>query len=145
MDFFRELPVGDRGARGIAQAVIGSPKILIVDDEEAVRMVAKALLERAGHSVVLAKDGEEAIRIITRDKLFTAILLDLMMPRMNGDEVARKLVQLGCRAPIILSSGYSEKEAHNRFDELGFNAFLQKPYTYEELIQIIDTVQKLSR
>ena len=120
-------------------------RILIVDDEEAVRTVAKALLERAGHSVVVAKDGEEAIRTITRDKLFTAVLLDLMMPRMNGDEVARKLVQLGFRAPIILSSGYSEKEAHNRFDELGFNAFLQKPYTYEELIGIIESVQSSSR
>ncbi|MFH0883971.1 MAG: PAS domain S-box protein [bacterium] len=117
-------------------------RILVVDDEEAVRMVAKALLERAGHTVVVAKDGEEATRIITKDKQFTAILLDLMMPRMNGDEVARKLVRLGCKAPIILSSGYNEKEAHNRFDELGFNAFLQKPYTYNELIHIIDAVQR---
>ncbi len=121
-----------------------SGRILIVDDEEAVRSVAKALLERAGHSVVIAGEGEEAIRIITRDKHFTAILLDLMMPRMNGDEVARKLIQLGCTAPIILSSGYNEKEAQSRFDEQGLTAFLQKPYTYEELIRTINAVHQRS-
>jgi len=104
-------------------------RILVVDDEESVREVARKILERAGYGVVTACDGEEALQIFrARGEEIAAVLLDLTMPRMDGEETFRHMREIRGDVPVILSSGYTREEAHRRFGDNGLAGFLQKPY-----------------
>jgi signal transduction histidine kinase len=108
--------------------------VLVVDDNEQIRALARCLLESFGFQVVTVDDGTQALRAITeRANEFAFILLDLMMPRMSGEEVVDRLNRLGETTPVILSSGYHSHELNQRFLGRGVAAFLQKPYGIEQL------------
>lgn len=116
----------------------GHGNILVVDDEELVRNMAKFTLERCGYSVELAQDGKDAVDAFSaRPNDFAAILLDLAMPIMNGEEALRHIRQIRPGVPIVLSSGFSEVEALERFKKNGLACFLQKPYTASALARRI--------
>ena len=116
----------------------GHGNILVVDDEELVRNMAKFTLERCGYSVELALDGKDAIHAFSaRPNDFAAILLDLTMPVMNGEEALRHIRQIRPNVPVVLSSGFSEVEALERFKKTGLACFLQKPYTASALARRI--------
>jgi len=107
----------------------GSGTVLVVDDEESVRCVAREMLERFGFDVLTAADGREAVELF-RDRAdeMAAVLLDVTMPQMNGKETFRELRRVRRDVPVILSSGYSEQEAATRFGRRGATGFIQKPY-----------------
>ncbi|MCX5752378.1 MAG: PAS domain S-box protein [Candidatus Krumholzibacteria bacterium] len=112
----------------------GSGTMLLVDDEEMVRAVAKRMLEQLGFSVLLATNGAEAIEIF-RASLGTiaCVVLDLTMPRMDGIETLAALRAISSDVKVILSSGYSEHEISKRFAGKGFSGFIEKPYRISEL------------
>jgi signal transduction histidine kinase len=108
--------------------------VLVVDDNEQIRALARYLLESFGFQVVTVDDGTQALRAITeRANEFAFVLLDLMMPGMSGEEVVDELDRLGAATPVILSSGYHTHELNQRFLGRGVAAFLQKPYDMEQL------------
>jgi CheY-like chemotaxis protein len=108
--------------------------VLVVDDNEQIRALARYLLESFGFQVVTVDDGTQALRAITeRANEFAFVLLDLMMPGMSGEEVVNELDRLGTATPVILSSGYHTHELNQRFLGRGVAAFLQKPYDMEQL------------
>ena len=108
----------------------GNGKVLVVDDEDLVRNMARTALERCGYTVELAADGLVAVQAVTaRPAYFDAVLLDLTMPAMNGDEALKEIHAIRSDIPVILSSGFSETEALHRFEHRGLAGFLQKPYT----------------
>ena len=113
--------------------------VLVVDDEEGVLQVTAALLRRHGASVLLAPDGNQALEIYLqqRDKI-DLILLDLTMPGLSGEDLLRRLQQLGARQKIIVMSGFSEDETMRRCSALGAVGFLRKPF---ELQTVIDKLQ----
>jgi CheY-like chemotaxis protein len=112
----------------------GPATILVVDDVPAVLDSARLLLESMGFSVLTAGDGLEAVDIFrTRSAEIGAVLLDLSMPAMPGADVFRELRSLRPDAPILLTSGYSEEEAVQAFQEKGLAGFIQKPYRTEDL------------
>jgi PAS domain S-box-containing protein len=112
----------------------GKGTILIADDEETVRAVAARMLEKIGFSVVLAGDGEEAVqRFQEGDGQFAAVLMDLTMPHVDGEEAFRRLRQISPNVRIILMSGFNEQEAINRFIGKDLSGFLQKPFKPEQL------------
>lgn len=112
----------------------GPATILVVDDMPAVLDSARLLLESMGFSVLTAGDGLEAVDIFrTRSAEIGAVLLDLSMPAMTGADVFRELRSLCPDVPILLTSGYSEEEAVQAFQERGLAGFIQKPYRTEEL------------
>jgi PAS domain S-box-containing protein len=116
-----------------------SETILIVDDEEVVRRAAAAALERFGYRVVLAEHGEQAVDLFRRDPFaYDAILLDLTMPLMNGEEVLPLLREIRPDIKVIVCSGYTEVEAMQRFSDL--EAFIQKPYSSVHLAEKIRSV-----
>jgi two-component system cell cycle sensor histidine kinase/response regulator CckA len=115
----------------------GSGTILVVDDEPAVRAVAQNTLEDNGYRVLLAADGQEAIDVLAAHPETAAIILDLAMPVMNGDEAAPRLRGIRPAVPIILSSGYAEEEARRKFSGAGITCFLQKPYRAARLLEAI--------
>ena len=108
----------------------GYGAILVVDDEELVRNMARFSLQRYGYTVETARDGHHALEIFrARPQDFDAILLDLTMPVMNGEDALREFQEVRPNVPIILSSGFSEVEALKRFADSGIAGFVQKPYT----------------
>jgi two-component system, cell cycle sensor histidine kinase and response regulator CckA len=112
----------------------GSGTVLLVDDEEMVRVVAKRMLEHFGFSVLLASDGAEALEIFrARLGTISLVILDLTMPRMDGIETLAALRGLSGDAKFLLSSGYSEHEISKRFAGQGFSGFIEKPYRLSEL------------
>ena len=117
----------------------GTGTILIVDDEPAVREVARRILEGAGYHVLLAEDGPTALDICRRygDDI-AVVLLDMMMPHMSGQEVMQELRKIRSETQVILSSGYSP-------DGLGISrdapaGFIQKPYSVKDLVATVEGV-----
>ncbi len=115
--------------------------VLVVDDEPAVREFARAALEHGGYRVVEAVDGVAAVetfRALAAD--IDVVLLDLTMPRMNGEEALREIRRLRPTTPVVLSSGYNEVEATRRLVGRGRIEFIQKPYSVAELLKLLSTV-----
>jgi len=108
----------------------GSGHILVVDDEDLVRNLAKFTLERYGYTTELASNGEEGLNIFSaRPGEFAAVILDLTMPVMGGEEMLTHVRRIRPDVPVVLSSGFSEIDALRRFHDRGLAGFLQKPYT----------------
>jgi CheY-like chemotaxis protein len=116
----------------------GSGTILVIDDEKDICELAVMVLGTVGFDVVTAGDGEQGVEAFRRhEQEIVCVLLDLTMPRLDGLETHRMLRALSADVPVILCSGYSERETIERFDELGLTDFLQKPYRPRELIACI--------
>jgi two-component system, cell cycle sensor histidine kinase and response regulator CckA len=119
----------------------GSGVVLVIDDEQIVRDMAKNAVERSGYSVLLAEDGARGLDIFRREKdCIRCVLLDLTMPVMSGEETLSRIQALDRDIPVILSSGFNEVQAMRRFQGKGLAGFLQKPYKPEELVQKIHSV-----
>ena len=113
-------------------------KILVVDDEpETVRMLSTAL-ELFGHAPIGAFSGKEALELARRTPP-DAILLDLMMPNMDGFEVTRRLREMPETesAPIIIITASQDVEAEDRVRAAGANVFLRKPISIGQLADIL--------
>jgi two-component system cell cycle sensor histidine kinase/response regulator CckA len=119
----------------------GSGTVVVADDDESLRLMATAMLEELGFAVIPAKDGPEALKIINaRDGDLAFVLLDLMMPGMDGEEVLRELEQLQTTTPIVISSGYNTQHLSQALTGRGVAAFLQKPYEFNQMQAIARTV-----
>ena len=113
---------------------MGERTVLLVDDEEMIRVVGKQLLERLGFSVLTAADGREAIeRYEEHREEIVCVLLDLTMPGMDGQECFRRLRELHSDARIVIMSGYNEQEVTQEFVGRGLAGFLPKPFRTAEL------------
>ena len=110
-----------------------SAGILVVDDEDLVRTVSRAALERAGYTVETVSSGAEAIAMLRRSVSFSLILLDMGMPGMDGIATLSAIRALDSEVPILLCSGYSELEMRRRSEGLAISGFIQKPYAAREL------------
>ncbi|MBI5093924.1 MAG: PAS domain S-box protein [Candidatus Hydrogenedentes bacterium] len=112
-----------------APSWIGTGLILVVDDDETVRSLAKTMLERAGFSVLTAADGREAIEVYrSRYEDIRAVLLDMTMPHLDGAEAFEEIRRIHDGARVVLISGYSEQDATSRFTGQGLAGFVQKPF-----------------
>ncbi len=120
-------------------------RVLLVDDEETVRTVGKAMLKRLGCHVVTAEDGEKAVGIFQKTPdYFDCVILDLTMPRMDGEECYRSLRRIRPDIAVIISSGYNEQDLVDRFAGKGLAGFIQKPYKTAKLSEVLGFVfQKL--
>ena len=125
------------------QTYLSHGTILVVDDEEPVRSVAAASLERCGFTVLTATNGRDGLRAYREQAAhIRAVVLDLTMPIMGGDEVLSALrsdAGPGAIIPVLLSSGYSSSEVAGNLQQYGPLHFLQKPYGPDDLIQKIRT------
>ncbi len=109
----------------------GNGTVLIADDEKAVCAVGKLMLERIGFNVLTAADGREALDVfkVHTDEI-VCVVLDLTMPHLNGEEVFREMRLVRPDVKVVISSGYNESDATQRFVGKGLAGFLQKPYTF---------------
>ncbi len=115
--------------------------ILVVDDEEMVVTIARRVLELAGYDVLTAADGEEGYEVFQRHAPdISLVLLDVTMPRMDGDETFRKMRELRGDVRVLLTSGYNEREATHQLAGRGLAGFIQKPYAPAALLQKVREV-----
>ncbi len=121
--------------------VEGRGLVLLVEDDAAVRNVAKAMLERLGFAVLTAVNGVEAVEIFREKQADVRLVLsDLSMPRMNGWETLTALRNIRSDIPVILASGYDETQAMEGAHDDRPQAFLHKPYNWEALKNILGMV-----
>ncbi|MFH1467107.1 MAG: PAS domain S-box protein [Pseudomonadota bacterium] len=112
--------------------------VLLVDDEQTVRVVGAAMLRHGGYDVITARDGRAAVDLFaSRGQEIDCVLLDLSMPQMDGQETFRELRRLRADVRVVLTSGYNEQDAVNRFAGKGLAGFIQKPYRAAELLAAI--------
>ena len=122
-------------------------RILIMDDEEMVRLVARTMLKRIGYDVEFAGDGSEAIDIykkaIELNQPFDAVIMDLTIPGgIGGKEAVKRLLEIDPRVKAIVSSGYYNDPVMADFKKYGFCGVIAKPYTLEELSQTLHSLMK---
>ena len=112
----------------------GSETVLLVDDEDMIVDVGTQLLEKLGYKVIVAKSGTEAIEIYKkkRDKI-DMVILDMIMPAMNGGETYDMLREINNKIKVLLSSGYSISGQATEILERGCDAFIQKPFNIRDL------------
>jgi CheY-like chemotaxis protein len=114
----------------------GAGTVLIVDDEEIVRTTARHTLMRYGYKSISAPDGSAALEAYKSSPGKVAlVLLDLTMPVMSGEETLRHLQTIDPKVKVLLTSGYNEVEAVQRFAGKGLAGFIQKPYTAAALAE----------
>ncbi|MDK2971371.1 MAG: two-component system, chemotaxis family, CheB/CheR fusion protein [Candidatus Sumerlaeota bacterium] len=117
----------------------GSGTVLLVDDEQIVRTVGSRMLERLGFKVLTAEDGVHAMEVFhAHADEIVLVLLDLTMPRRDGEETFRELRLVAPGVRILMSSGYNEQELIQRFSGQKLVGFIQKPYV---LMRLRDKIQ----
>ncbi|MCS6883890.1 MAG: response regulator [Acidobacteriota bacterium] len=145
--FYIYLPRGvqPEGPSEVVDVVVPAPgrseqeTILVVDDEEMLRELIVEALSDAGYNVVAAENGKEAVDIYRKTRV-DLVILDMIMPEMNGAEAFREIRSINPSAKVLLSSGYSqEAEAQSILSE-GALGFLQKPYAIGDLLAKIRSV-----
>ncbi|WP_439545226.1 ATP-binding protein [Sandarakinorhabdus sp.] len=118
-------------------------RVLLVEDEPAVRTVFARGLERQGCAVTTAEDAMTALAILRQGRVFDVLVSDVMMPGIDGVELAIEAARMRPGLGIVLMSGYAELPRHRAADALGFR-FLAKPFALVELITAIAATQTVS-
>jgi CheY-like chemotaxis protein len=119
---------------------------LLVDDEQLIIDVGVQLLERLGYSVIPAHSGREAVALFRKHRRdIDIVILDMIMPDMSGKQTFNELVALQPDVRVILSSGYSLDGEASQILQRGCVAFIQKPYTMENLARQLQTTLKMER
>jgi two-component system cell cycle sensor histidine kinase/response regulator CckA len=112
------------------------PRVLVVDDEVSVREFAERALRTAGYDVMVASDGSEAMRLVDAQAApFDLFVVDVTMPHMHGDELARQLRQRDLDAKVLYFTGYSDRLFEKRQPLWESEAFLEKPASIKELLE----------
>ena len=110
-------------------------RVLVVDDEEPVRKFVERVLRDAGYQTTVASDGPEAIEKASRLSDLEAVVTDVMMPQMAGDELARRLRQLRPTLKVLYLTGYSDKLFREKVTLWEDEAYLDKPCSIKSLLQ----------
>jgi DNA-binding response OmpR family regulator len=123
---------------------VNKPRLLLVDDEPAITTNLAPFLERVGFDVTVAADGEEALRQVGA-RTPELIILDVLMPKLDGREVLRRLRQAGNWTPVILLTRVGESTERAMALEEGADDYLNKPFDPHELVARIRSVLRRAR
>lgn len=123
------------------EIIHGKGKILLVDDEQIVRTTSADLLENLGYEVILAEDGQQAVKKFRKfhDQI-DLVMLDVVMPRMGGREAFRELKTIDPDIKVIFCSGFTRENGVEKLIQKGARGFLSKPYNKAELSQLLAKV-----
>lgn len=114
-------------------------KILVVDDESRMRKLVKDFLTREGYMVLEAGDGMEAMDLFYKDKEISLIILDVMMPNMDGWQVCRE-VRENSKVPVIMLTARSEERDELQGFELGVDEYISKPFSPKILVARVGAI-----
>jgi CheY-like chemotaxis protein len=116
-------------------------KILLIDDDSKILLLEKTILNQSGISVETATNGLEALEILKKSS-FDAIVLDILMPHMDGYETAKEIKKLEKHkaTPIVMVTAAPEREAMKQSFASGVLVFMNKPFTAQQFLSVIQTV-----
>ncbi len=116
-------------------------KVLVVDDDAMVRAATQDMLEELGFSVLTATDGVDGVETLQANLGAVAVVvLDMTMPRMNGEEALHEMRRLRPDLPVVLCSGFNEQDVAERHQGERLSRFLHKPYRTQELLTALDAL-----
>jgi len=118
----------------------GNETILVVDDEEALQALAKEQLENLGYTVLTAGYGLQALQVLEKESAIKLLISDVVMPGMNGFELAEQVMQKYPQLKILLVSGYTDNVSASNAQTEFFNKVLSKPYKFSELAQRVSVL-----
>lgn len=119
----------------------GHGRVLIIDDEDFVRTATTLLLEALGYQGLSASDGEEGLAYFEQHHSeVSAVLLDMVMPKLSGTEVAIRLQAIDPKVPIILASGFPKNAEITKLLNEGIAGFIQKPFNRQDLAELLAKV-----
>ncbi|MEI6207860.1 MAG: PAS domain S-box protein [Desulfuromonadales bacterium] len=112
----------------------GTGIILLVDDEESIRVMGEEMLHELGFDTLTASDGLDALEVFNQNKdQIRCVILDLTMPRLDGEQTFREIRRLKPDVRVLISSGFNEQEVTSKFVGKGLSGFIQKPYKIMEV------------
>jgi CheY-like chemotaxis protein len=118
--------------------VLGSGRILLADDDDTVRDVARRMLLELGYEVDCASDGAEAVdRVASDPNRYQLAILDGNMPKLHGRDAAVSIRELAPDLPLVLSTGYLEPDDSDVLAGYGFSGFIGKPYSMSDLSKLV--------
>ncbi len=118
-------------------------KILVVDDEARMRKLVKDFLTVKGYAVIEAEDGEQAVDVFFQQKDISLIILDVMMPKLNGWEVCKTIRQYS-QVPIIMLTARSEERDELQGFKLGVDEYISKPFSPKILVARVEAILRRS-
>ena len=116
--------------------------ILVVDDEQRMRKLVRDFLTKQNFRVLEAADGEEAVDVFMENKDIVLVILDVMMPKMDGFTVLSKIRSEGCDVPVIMLTAKSETDDKINGLDLGADDYLAKPFDTKELLARIRAITR---
>ncbi len=126
-------------------APTGSERILFVDDEPELVALGREMLEHLGYQVVTKNNGIDALKEFSKKpNHFDVVVTDMTMPKMTGERLARELISIRPKIPIILCTGFSEQIDEQKAKDIGIKAFLMKPLTLNRLARTVRAVMDVS-
>lgn len=142
------LPVAERGLEkapppkeSLQNISGGTETILLVEDEATLSMLLKTILTSKGYTVLSADDGEEACKIYREHKKKIALVIsDIGLPRLNGEEVFKRIREMNPKAKVVLASGFVEPDKKSDLLKAGVAQFILKPYSPADVLKIIRQV-----
>ncbi len=146
------LPLGEEPLRAASApeadleltARRGDGRVLVIDDESLVRTTAAEMLRTLGYEVLLASDGEEGVRFFGEEiDRIDVVLLDLIMPGMDGRACAKALQKIDSDVPIVLCSGWGYEALADDLERGGFSGLVRKPYKLSELARAVEQALEL--
>ncbi|MBN2657311.1 MAG: PocR ligand-binding domain-containing protein [Spirochaetales bacterium] len=121
------------------EPVRGSGTILLVDDEEMIRITGTSLLEEMGYDVLTAQNGTEGIRLFEENRgKIKAVVLDMIMPDIDGTEVFQRIHEAAPLCPVIIASGFTSDKKVDALLDKGLFAILKKPFLTAELSRLLN-------
>ncbi|WP_374413481.1 response regulator [Novosphingobium colocasiae] len=132
-------PAASLRAEPVVSQWAGGGRILLVEDEEPVRMVAQRALTRQGYEVTCAGDGEEGLEIVQSGREFDLVVTDVVMPTLDGPAMAREIRRIRPGLPLLFMSGYAEEQLRKEIS-LANAWFMPKPFSVQQLSEKVGDV-----
>ncbi len=111
-------------------------KILVVDDEESVRIILKQMLEKGGYSVEVRSDGEEALGALKSGR-FNMLITDINMPKMNGIELLYKTKEEFPAMPVVFITAYGKDKTIIEAMKMGLSDNIEKPFRMDDVLKTV--------
>ena len=119
-------------------------KILVVDDEDRMRKLVRDYLSREGYSILEARDGEEALKVFFDNKDIALVILDVMMPKLDGWEVLKEIRQY-TDVPVVMLTAKSEEKDELQGFKLGVDEYISKPFSPKVMVARVTALLKRNR
>ena len=124
--------------------ITGEGVILVIDDEELIRVTTKRMLQTSGYEVIVAENGEEGVECYRKNHdRISAVILDMSMPKKCGRDAYYEMKKIDPDVKVLLATGYRHDERAEEIIKSGVKGFIQKPYTVYELSEAIHNVMNI--